>query len=269
MRRESKEAPAVWTSAQWLEYFRANADRPLDCPWHQGVGASTEELALIVGSLRSWQLGETSDGAHLFETAQRYADSEGDPEFVEVARLFIAEEQGHGEALGRFLDLAGVPRAQRDFGDTLFRAARHCLPGLEVWTTPVLMAEVHAMVYYNAIRKATGSLVLRRICERLLRDEVAHIRFQCERLAILHRRRPRWLRALTMGGHHVLFLAVTLGIWAGHRKALRAGGYDFGHFWRSAWDRMKHAWRALSPDAYQWEDASESVEVGGEPIGSV
>ena len=268
MSRDRKSLPAVWGSAQWLDYFTANAVHEIEAPWDLGPEASEEELSSIVVSLRSWQLGETSDGAHLRAAAREYAEAENDPEFIEVARLFIAEEQGHGEALGQILDLAGVERARRDFGDTLFRAARHCLSGLEVWTTPVVMVEVHAMVYYNAIRRATRSTVLRRICERLLRDEVAHIRFQCERLAILHRRRARWLRGLTMALHRVLFAGVTLAIWAGHRKALRAGGYGFRHFWRSAWDRMKHAWRTMSPDGYRWDGAREGryPEVNPTPL---
>jgi hypothetical protein len=250
MAQEAKGLPVVRSSGGWLDYFTANAARPMEVPWHLGAGASAEELAPIIGSLRSWQLGETSDGAHLMAAARNYAEEEGDPEFVEVAQMFIREEQGHGEALGRFLDLAGVPRAGRTWGDTLFRAVRHCLPEMEFWTTPVIMVEVHAMVYYNAIRRATGSDVLRRICERLLRDEVAHLRFQAERLAMLHRHRARWRRGLTMAAHRVLFAGVTLAIWAGHREALRAGGYGFAHFWRSAWDRMGHAWRAMSPEGY-------------------
>ena len=254
MMQEAKNLPTVRSSAEWLDYFRANADRVLDVPWSLGAGATDEELASIIPSLRSWQLGETSDGSHLMEAARRYAERENDPEFVEVARMFIVEEQGHGETLGRFLDLADVPRARRNWGDTLFRAIRHCLPEIEFWTTPVIMVEVHAMVYYNAIRRATNSAVLRRICERLLRDEVAHLRFQGERLAILHRHRPRWLRALTMAAHRVLFAGITLAIWAGHNKALRAGGYGFRHFWRSAWDRMGQAWRTMSPAGYHWEE---------------
>ena len=130
------------------------------------------------------------------------------------------------------------------------------------------MAEVPTIVCYDAIRRATKSAVLRRICERLLRDEVAHLRFQSERLAMLHRRRSRWLRGLTMAGHRVLFAGVTLATWAGHRKALRAGGYGFGHFWRSAWGRMAHAWRAMSPDGYSWEDKpTETRSISGSTVG--
>src|SRR5581483_3217776 len=102
---------------------------------------------------------------------------------------FIREEQRHGELLGRFLDLAGAGRVRADWGDRLFRAVRYCLPNMEVWTTPVVMVETLALVYYNALRRATGSAVLRGICARILADEVPHLRFQCERLAAMFRGR--------------------------------------------------------------------------------
>ena len=206
-----------------------------------------------MASLRGWQLGETSDGKHLLAAARQYATEVGDPYFLDVVRLFIKEEQRHGSNLGRFLDLAGVERARSDWGDTLFRLVRYSIPRMEVWATPVVMVETHAMVYYNAIRRATKSPVLQRICTQILADEVPHIRFQSERLAILHRERSRWLHALTMCVHRLMFFGITLAIWIGHRRALRAGGYRFSRFWTAAWTRMRHAWRIMSPEYYRWE----------------
>jgi hypothetical protein len=246
--------PEVSSSPEWFAYFTKNAARQRDIPWEQGACVSAAELNEIAASLRAWQLGETSDGAHLLAAAKNYAAKVGDPDFPEVVRLFIKEEQRHGGNLGRFLDLAGVERARSDWGDTLFRFVRYSFPSMEVWATPVVMVETHAMIYYHAIRCATRSPVLRRICEQILADEVAHIRFQCQRLAILHRRRARWLRALIVAAHRPMFAAVTLAIWAGHRRALRAGGYPFSRFWRAAWRRMRYAWRKMAPESYRWEE---------------
>jgi hypothetical protein len=246
------DRPAVRSSAQWVAYFRANAGHLLAVPWDRGAGVTADELAAIADSLRAWQLGETSDGVRLVATARAYAAKSGDPDFLDAIRLFIAEEQRHGADLGRFLDLAGVPRAARDWGDALFRAFRHLVPRMEVWVTPVVMIEAIALIYYAAIRRATGSAVLRRVCEQILADEVPHIRFQCERLAILHRGRSRVLRAVTAAVHRVFFAGVALAVWVGHRRALRAGGYTFGRFWRAAWGRMRRAWQAMDPAAYRW-----------------
>src|SRR4051794_6952970 len=150
-RMDSKGAglPRVWSSAEWIAYFQENTKRQRAIPWEQGASVSEPELSEIVASLRGWQLGETSDGAHLLAAAHHYASKIGDAGYVEAVRLFIEEEQRHGGNLGRFLDLAGVVRADSDWGDTLFRLVRYALPRMEAWTTPVIMVETHALVYYN------------------------------------------------------------------------------------------------------------------------
>jgi (E)-4-hydroxy-3-methyl-but-2-enyl pyrophosphate reductase len=246
---------AVKSSAEWLDYFQANAKNQWDVSWNLGAGIASAELAEISDSLRGWQLGETSDGSHLLAASANYAAKVRDPLFVDVVRLFIAEEQRHGHHLGRFLDLAGIERAKSDWGDTLFRRIRYSVPSMEVWATPVVMVETHAMIYYDAIRRSSRSAVLRGICDQILRDEVEHIRFQCERLAILHRQRPGWLRALTKLAHRVLFAGITIAVWTGHRRAYRAGGYGFSRFWQAAWTRMRFAWRIMAPESYQWPAA--------------
>src|SRR5262249_48007655 len=182
-------APRVWTSAAWLAYFRANAYRRFPVPWEAGAGVTDAELAAIARSLQAWQLGETSDRRHLRAPAARYAARAGDADYPAVIDLFIREEQHHGALLGRFLDLAGVGRRPADWGDTLFRTFRYCLPDPEVWTTPVVMVETLALIYYHAIRRATRARVLRAVCGQILADEVPPIRFQCERLAAVPRAR--------------------------------------------------------------------------------
>lgn len=251
--------PRVLTSREWRDYYLANARRLRPLPWHLGADISAEELAAIAPSLRAWQLGETSDGGRLIHAAEGYAERFQDPDFVPAVRLFIGEEQRHGETLGRFLDLAGVPRAEANWGDSLFRLARYSLRTMEAWVTPVVMVETHALIYYNSIRQATRSVLLRAICEQILADEVPHIRFQCERLAILHRQRPRWLLAATMAGHRAAFAGVTLAVWLGHRRALRAGGYGFWRFWDASWRKMRHAWRLMSPEAYDWRHGNAAL----------
>jgi hypothetical protein len=252
---EKVDRPRPLTGAEWLAHFRANAERPRPIPWIRGAGVSLAELAAVARSLQAWQLGETSDGRHLRAAAVRYAERFADPGYVAAVDLFIGEEQRHGELLGRFLDLAGVGRVTADWGDRLFRAARYCLTDMEAWTTPVVMVETLALVYYNAVRRATGSAVLRAVCGQILADEVPHLRFQCERLATLFRGRPRWALGLTMLGQRLCFLVIVLLVWVGHRRALRAGGYRWRHYWRAAWDRMNAAWRLMDPRRYDWAQA--------------
>jgi hypothetical protein len=243
----------MWTTAEWLVYFRDNAARLRPIPWQAGAEATAEELTSIARSSQAWQLGETSDGRHLRAAAARYAERAGDPDYLPAIDLFIREEQRHGELLGRFLDLAGVGRRTADWGDSLFRAVRYCVTDMEVWTTPVVMVETLAVIYYNAIRLATRSRVLQAVCVQILADEGPHIRFQCQRLAQILRPRSALGRRLTLLGHRLFFSAVLVLVWVGHGKALRAGGYDWRRYWRSAWTKMNAAWRLMDPGRYVWE----------------
>jgi hypothetical protein len=242
----------VLASAEWVAYFRSNATNHFPGYSASDSQATAAELAAIVPSLRAWQLGETSDGAHLRAAAAAYAKQIGDDHFPSAVELFIREEQRHGEMLGQFLDRIGVGRAQSDWGDTLFRWSRYFLRNIEVWTTPVVMVETLAIVYYTAIRQATGSRELSAICKQILRDEVPHLRFACERLASIHRDRGALALRLTMLAHRLLFVLVAALVWIGHRRALRAGGYNHRRYWRSAWNRMAASWRLMDPALYDW-----------------
>jgi hypothetical protein len=248
------EGPRPWTARAWVAYFKRNAATLRPIPWERGAEATAEELAAIGRSLQAWQLGETSEGNHLRTAAARYAARVGDPDYPPAVDLFIREEQRHGETLGRFLDLAGVGRISADWGDYLFRAFRYCITDMEVWTTPVVMVETMALVYYNAIRRATRSAVLTTICTQILADEIPHLRFQCERLAIIYLRHSRPRIWLTMAAHRLIFLLMIGLIWLGHRRALRAGGYSARRYWRAAWDRMNAAWRLMNPRRYAWSE---------------
>src|SRR5262249_30477148 len=119
------------TTAGWLRYFESNLAKSRLIPWERGAEATPAELDAIGRSLQAWQLGEASDGGHLRVAAARYAARVGDADYPAVVELFIREEQRHGEMLGGFLDLAGVGRVTANWGDSLFRSFRYCLPNLE------------------------------------------------------------------------------------------------------------------------------------------
>src|SRR5947209_2311214 len=72
----------IISSVQWCDYFRRNAASVPAIPWHLGGDAAPDELERIVQSLRGWQLGETSDGAHLLAAARNYAATVNDPAFL-------------------------------------------------------------------------------------------------------------------------------------------------------------------------------------------
>ena len=119
----------------------------------------------------------------------------------------------------------------------------------------LITAEIIAKVYYVALREATGSTVLRRLCEQILSDEVAHVRFQAQRLAILRMGRAAWVLPCLHGWQRLLFWGTCWVVWWKHGRALRAGGFGLRRFWRLAWQEMNAALGQMDPRSYAAEAA--------------
>ncbi len=246
-----------WSSYAWCLYFRTNGAKLLEIPWELGAGVTSAELAAIRDSVREFQLGESAEGRHFVGAARAYAARTGDNDYVDAVRLLIAEEQRHARELARFLDLAGVPLARRTASDTLFRWLRK-RAGLEICVAVLVTAEIIAKIYYAALRAATQSPVLQKICDQILRDEVEHVRFQCERLAILRRARSRWRVRIGHAMHRALFAVACLAVWRRHGRAMRAGGYGFARFWREAWGEFRSALVQMDPAHYPMRQPDDS-----------
>jgi hypothetical protein len=240
------------SSADWCAYFTNNAATLLPIPWERGAEVTPEELRVIAESVQIFQIGESSEGRHLLDRAQDYAARANDPDYVEAVKLFIREEQRHGRDLGRFLTLASVPLLKKAFTDNVFRWLRH-RAGLEVSIAVVLVAEAIANVYYAALHGATQSQALRTLCQQILRDEVAHVSFQSERLAILRRHRSRLYVWIANGLHRFLFGGTLVVVWWKHGPTMRAGGVGFWKYWWSAWRELNVALRQMDARKYVFD----------------
>ncbi len=260
-----RSSSVPWTSQEWCAYFRSNATAPRDIPWERGAEVSPEELAAIASSVQGFQLGESSEGRHLFNSATTYAIREEDAAYREAMALFIGEEQRHARELGRFLSLAGIPLISRTWPDTVFRWLRH-RAGLELSIAVLLTAEIIAKVYYAALREATGSSVLKGLCDHILTDEKEHVRFQCERLAILRQRRPTYRLFSWHAWQRTLFWGTCFVVWWKHGRAIKAGKVRFRCFWSRAWGEFNIALRAMDPRGYTFEAAGGAPEL---PLESV
>jgi hypothetical protein len=224
---DASEGP--WPSRRWAEWFRENASRWRCLPWHLGAPLSGAERSAIARSIAGFQLGESSEGRHLLKSARAYASRTGDLDYVDAIQRFIAEEQGHARALGRFMDLAGIPRIKHAWSDWAFRRMRRGA-GLELSIMVLITAELIATIYYAALREATASALLRSLCDKILDDEAYHVRFQSQRIALLRQNRPRWRVAYSEEFQRVLMRGTCLVVWKGHRSVLRAGGHDWSSF---------------------------------------
>jgi hypothetical protein len=229
------------TSADWIRYFEQNRQSLLEIPWHIGPELTVQERLGFGRSVQEFQRGESSEGRHFLRYAEHYAAKTGDRDYVAALRLFIAEEQRHARDLGSFLAINGIPLVESTLPDRVFRMLRHLLGTLEMSIAVLITAEIIAEVYYTALRAATDSVILDRLCEQILRDEASHVEFQAEQLANLRARRGQLLYRLTVNAQRMLFLGTCLVVWVFHRCAFEAGRQNFRRFWHSAWFHFERA----------------------------
>ena len=222
----------IHSSTFWKNHFEDNLKKQR-VDWKTQPSISEDEKQKILYSLKAWQLGETSDGAHLLAAARKYARKANDPIYPEAVQLFIKEEQKHGSNLGRYIDLIGEERLKRDWGDTLFRKVRYFNTSMELWTITVLIVESAAQLFYQSLSDATRCPLLKSICRDILIDEAHHIKFQNERLFQIFQKKRFYNKAFSIGWYGILFFGTIHAIWIGHGKAFRAGGINKKEFMRS------------------------------------
>jgi hypothetical protein len=228
-------APALSTSGfeRWYRHFLDKDSAPGSLPWRESYRLSAAERRLVGRSIQQFQLGEWARGRGFKRRAACHSVLGTDRWFLPALDLFIAEEQGHSGMLGHFLDHEQIPRLNNDWLNGVFRRLRK-LAGLELCVTVLVTAEVLAMPFYQALRDATRSNLLRSICVRILCDEAAHLNFQALTIGLARQPLSDRARAMRSWCHTLLFRGTALLLWEQHRKVFRAAGWDFGRFWRDA-----------------------------------
>ncbi|WP_436517575.1 ferritin-like domain-containing protein [Ekhidna sp. To15] len=219
----------IHTSLFWKNHFEHNLNiQRVD--WSIQPNINNAEKQEILYSLRAWQLGETSDGSHLLSAAMKYAKRIEEPTYPNAVKLFIKEEQKHGSNLGRYIDLIGEERMEKDWGDSIFRKIRYFNTSMELWTITVIIVEYAAQIFYKALSNATNCQLLKSICKDILIDEAHHIKFQNERLYQIFRKKSFYSKAFSIGWYGILFFGTVHAVWTGHSKAFKAGGVDKKEF---------------------------------------
>ena len=210
----------------WLRFFRSRRDRVIDLPWRDEGPLRPEDRKRIGASIATFQLGESSDGAHLIAAARSFGRN-------------------------------AIARKRSSWSDRVFRSLRR-LGGFETAISVLIVAELIALTYYRALAVATPSRVLRRICELIVADERAHVTYEGGLINGLRARRSRTGRLFASSLHSILFAGAVVVVYAGHRRVLRAGGYGLPRFWVACWTSFgEFVGRAPAPRAERFANASK------------
>jgi hypothetical protein len=219
------------SSQHWQHHFQKNLQiERVD--WSLAPAISQQQKSSLLKSIQAWQLGETSNGQHLIAASAKYAAQTNDPAFLEAIKLFIKEEQKHGENLGKYLDKLQKPRIQSNWGDTLFRRVRNYHLNMELWTLAVITIENITQVFYQSLKNATGCPLLKQICTDILMDEAFHINFQFERLAIITRNKKPFSKLCRYYLYALFYFSTITLVYVAHRKVFRAGGNNYNRYFR-------------------------------------
>jgi hypothetical protein len=217
------------TTNEWIEHFRKNALQ-IRVNWNTKPTINRKELRRVLPSLQAWQLGETSEGKHLIAASEKYAFKISDPQYLTAVKLFIKEEQKHGNNLGKYLDKIGEPRIKQNWGDTLFRKVRYFNTNMELWTLAVLVVESTAQLFYQSLKNATSCMLLKEICKDILIDEAYHIHFQTERLTILYENKSPFSKRWRQPAYKLFFFLVSQLVWFAHSRLFKAGGLSYHRY---------------------------------------
>ena len=209
----------VSPSTSWVIHFRANVYRDWQIPWKSTAPLPRTVLTRIAASIAEFQRGESSEALHYLAKSEMFARQSGDSDFHAASILFVREENAHAALLLRFMRQVGIPQRKRAFSDFVFRRLR----GFSDlgWSSRVLIvAELIAQEYYPCLHAATDHPWLRQICERIISDEEAHIRFQVERIAQLERSlSPLKVRLRDLAQYLIMGGAACV-VYVGHHRVL-------------------------------------------------
>ncbi|WP_031495849.1 hypothetical protein [Bryobacter aggregatus] len=221
-----------------MHYFRHNTWNPAQFPFGDTPTLPPAERALLAAPLQQFQLGEGSDGHGLLRRSldQRVA------ELGDAMQWFIREEQRHATVLGNFLDQESIPRLQVHWVDRIFRWLRN-LAGFELMLTVLASAEYIAVPFYTAIHEVTSSLLLKRICKRILAQ---HIEFQADNFALCVQHRGELGCFVTAMAQLVALTVACLFVYPLYRKVFRAASMSPLRFWTMAVDAHRPVMRVLS-----------------------
>ena len=221
---------------QWIEHFTRNRNAFSEPDWWQlgQDGGSLQDdprRKLLVRSLATFQLGESGGGSRLLRFVRRET-GEGS-EYDSAMRLFIAEEQYHAELLAHLVRYLGGELLEKHWMNAVFRSARN-LFHLDFNVQVLLTAELIAEAYYGFLHRHVNDDPIRKVCGKILADEVRHIAFHSEFFRQRNRNKLPASAALWSIQFQAIFIATERAVWIDHGRCLLSFGVSRQKFSETA-----------------------------------
>lgn len=215
----------------WLKYFRDNSSNTL-------IISPTKFTDIvfspqIIVSMQDFQIGESSEGKHLKEFAEEFGTAQNIPEYPEIIKYFIAEENRHSAYLANILNSHNLPFNQKSFTDNVFRFLRN-LGGLEISLRVLVTAEIIAKLYYKSLKKVLNHEYISLLCDRIIEEEIIHVRFQSEVLNDINNAKHPVFQVVTRILHEGFVIVVSMYVWFKHYAVL-SHEYSLQSFVLSIW----------------------------------
>jgi len=218
--------------ARWREYFERHRVRPLP----ELAGASHDLPAawpaLLARSLAVFQLGESKGGRLATEID---AIPGLDADYRAAIKLFIDEEQRHGQLLALCVGGLGGELVTTTWTESLFVVARRLL-GVRFKLVVLLAAETVGLAFYRGLisRLPAGPLAacLAEICD----DEVYHLRFHGDAF--------RGDRAFRLAWYPIVVAAASV-VLVDHRHTHRALGIPLAESARRFFEHVREVGASL------------------------
>ena len=207
--------------------------------WSAPLTLEAGERAVLVASLRRFQLGEDGDGERLIAAAE----AAGDPSYARAVRWFVAEEQQHAALLARALERLGAAPLAGHWSDTAFVRLRRAL-GLATELAVLQVAELVALQYYGALATGSPDPVLRSVAARIVLDERRHVAFHADRLRAAAGGLGRLHRLVAGTAWTAVAAGTTAVVLLDHGRAMRLCGTGRARFVRA----VAGGFRAVSAD---------------------
>ncbi|GFI62229.1 hypothetical protein IMSAG049_01405 [Clostridiales bacterium] len=223
----------------WTDYFKYNNSHLIKLDFSNDC-LSKSECKLIAPSIRAFQIGEGSDGAHLLKCAKKFAEKNNYSVYPEIMKWFVLEENRHSKTLKKYMSINHIKPCSGLWLDNIFRAMRK-LSSLECEIIVLVTAEIIALSYYSALSTATSSRLLKTICAQMLHDELSHVVLQSDTLYKISRTRCCKINSLQRLIRRLIMSATAYVVWVEYRNLFVKGNFTYKKFKKHCNEYLKES----------------------------